>query len=100
MSYVGGADNEQRGEAGRIRGGEVSKEDYSTLSKIVHSSDTHGRWANTPNEYRDTSHSSVSTDKNFFFHKGFELKPKDGSTAKYDEKAQQTLNNLGNKYNK
>lgn len=56
---TGKASTYQKGEAAEIRngGGSQSASDRTALNQIVHSGDTSGPWAKTPNPYRDPTNS-------------------------------------------
>ena len=73
--YQNKADATQKGRAAEMRndGTNYSYPDRSTLNQIVHSGDTSGPFASTPNPYRDPSNS-------------------------YDSKAEAALDRIGKKY--
>ena len=58
-STTEGASALQKGKAAEIRNGKdfVSKEDRDELNKIVHAGDIRGKYAQTPNQYRDPTNS-------------------------------------------
>ena len=76
MAYFNeGASIYQQGVASDMRHKvEMDSEDYYTLSKILHSSDRYGKYAHTPNEFRDLD-------------------------SKYDSTVQKELNRISYKYN-
>lgn len=77
MAYYGGADACQKGEAAELRNTlpNISAEDRTTLNQIVHSGDVYGRFADTPNPYRDLGN-------------------------QYDPYAQEALDSIKSKYGK
>jgi hypothetical protein len=71
---TGGASSNQKGQAAELRGQHnLTKGERDTCNQIVHSGDTRGQYAQTPNPYRD-------------------------STNTYDPNAQAKLNTMKKKY--